>query len=182
MSLIIKSRSIVVRLFSRLYQGILLFLVDHWNPPIWAYLVRSIEHIKYALEDHHPAGKHQVPEKRGKYWSTTIFGSTLPMIYLVWSREHESTAYTFGSVQHRIQVNLFQHFIVVLHPCVIIIHHEARMLVLTWVLNSTTVAVIQLFLLDEFVNQSRISQLEYMSNKTGYPLTLDNVSKNIGES
>ena len=47
------------------------------------------------------------------------------------------------------------------------------MLVLTWVLNSTTVAVIQLFLLDEFVNQSRISQLEYMSNKTGYPLTLD---------
>ena len=40
----------------------------------------------------------------------------------------------------------------------------------------------QLFLLDEFVNQSRISQLEYMSNKTGYPLTLDNVSKNIGES
>ena len=57
-----------------------------------------------------------------------------------------------------------------------------RMLVLTWVLNSTTVAVIQLFLLDEFVNQSRISQLEYMSNKTGYPSTLDNVSKNIGES
>ena len=56
------------------------------------------------------------------------------------------------------------------------------MLVLTWVLNSTTVAVIQLFLLDEFVNQSRISQLEYMSNKTGYPLTLDNVSKTIGES
>ena len=56
------------------------------------------------------------------------------------------------------------------------------MLVLTWVLNSTTVAVIQLFLLDDFVNQSRISQLEYMSNKTGYPLTLDNVSKNIGES
>ena len=47
------------------------------------------------------------------------------------------------------------------------------MLVLTWVLNSTTVAVIQLFLLREFVNQSRISQLEYMSNKTGYPLTLD---------
>ena len=77
------------------------------------------------------------------------------------------------------------------------------MLVLTWVLNSTTVAVIQLFLLDEFINQSRISQLEYMSNKTRYPLTLDffhfvnrqqrssapfdlhvwsNVSKNIGES
>ena len=56
------------------------------------------------------------------------------------------------------------------------------MLVLTWVLNSTTVAVIQLFLLDEFVNQSRISQLEYMSNKTVYPLTLDNISKNIGDS
>ena len=56
------------------------------------------------------------------------------------------------------------------------------MLLLTWVLNSTTVAVIQLFLLDEFVNQSRISQLEYMSNKTGYPLTLDNVPKNIVES
>ena len=56
------------------------------------------------------------------------------------------------------------------------------MLVLTWVLNSTTVAVIQLFLLDEFVNQSRISQLEYMSSKTGYRLTLDNVSKNIDES
>ena len=47
------------------------------------------------------------------------------------------------------------------------------MLVLTWVLNRATVAVIQLFLLDEFVNQSRISQLEYMSNKTGYRLTLD---------
>ena len=77
------------------------------------------------------------------------------------------------------------------------------MLIFTWVLNRATVAVIQLFLLDEFVNQSRISQLEYMSNKTGYPLTLDffhfvnrqqrsssrfdlhvwsNVSKNIGES
>ena len=55
------------------------------------------------------------------------------------------------------------------------------MLVLTWVLNSTAVAVIELFLLDEFVNQSRISQLEYMS-KNGYPLTLDNVPKNIVES
>ena len=163
------SRSIGVLLFSRLYQGILLFLVDHWNPSIWAHLVGSIERIKYGFEDHHPAGQHQVPEKRG----------TLPMIYLVWGRQY---CITFGSVQHRIQVNLFHHFIVVIHPCVIIIHHEARMLVLTWVLNSTTVAVIQLFLLDEFVNQSRISQLEYMSNKTGYPLTLDNVSKNIGES
>ena len=47
------------------------------------------------------------------------------------------------------------------------------MLVLTWVLNSTTVAAIQLFLLNEFVNQSRISQLEYMTYKSGYPLTLD---------
>ena len=47
------------------------------------------------------------------------------------------------------------------------------MLIFTWVLNRATVAVIQLFLLDEFVNQSRISQLEYISNKTGYPLTLD---------
>ena len=47
------------------------------------------------------------------------------------------------------------------------------MLVLTWVLNSTTVAAIQLFLLNEFVNQSRISQLEYMTFKSGYPLTLD---------
>ena len=156
-----------------------LFIFPHRNPSIWAHLALSIERIKYGFEDHHPAGQHQVPEKRGKYWSTTIFGSTLPMIYLVWSREH---CITFGSVQHRIQVNLFHHFIVVILPCVIIIHHEARMLVLTWVLNSTTVAVIQLFLLDEFVNQSRISQLEYMSNKTGYPLTLDNVPKNIVES
>ena len=47
------------------------------------------------------------------------------------------------------------------------------MLVLTWVLNSTTVAAIQLFLLNEFVNRSRICQLKYMSDKTGYPLTLD---------
>ena len=47
------------------------------------------------------------------------------------------------------------------------------MLVLTWVLNSTTVAVIQLFLLDEFVNHSRMSQLEYMTDKTGYPLSLN---------
>ena len=65
-------------------------------------------------------------------------------------------------------------------------------------------AVIQLFLLDEFVNQNRIwSLLEYMSNKTGYPWSLDffhfvnrqqrcnarfdlhvwsNVLKNIGDS
>ena len=77
------------------------------------------------------------------------------------------------------------------------------MLVLTRVLNSTTVAVIQLLLLDEFVNQSRISQLEHMSDKTDYPLSLDflhfvnrqqrcssrfdlhawtNVLKNIGDS
>ena len=34
-------------------------------------------------------------------------------------------------------------------------------------------AVMQLFLLNEFVNQSRISRLEYMPVKTGYPLTLD---------
>ena len=34
-------------------------------------------------------------------------------------------------------------------------------------------AVMQLFLLNEFVNQSRISQLEYMTDKTGYLLTLD---------
>ena len=47
------------------------------------------------------------------------------------------------------------------------------MLVLTWGLNSTTGAAIQLFLLNEFVNRSRISQLEYISDKTGYLLTLD---------
>ena len=47
------------------------------------------------------------------------------------------------------------------------------MLVLAWVLNSTTVAAIQLFLLNEFVNQSCISQLEYITDTTGYPLTLD---------
>ena len=47
------------------------------------------------------------------------------------------------------------------------------MLVLTWVLNSTTVAAIQLFCLNEFVNPSRTSQLEYMTDKSGYPLTLD---------
>ena len=61
----------------------------------------------------------------------------------------------------------------VIHPCVIIIHHQARMLVLTWVLNSTTVAAIQLLFLDEFVNRSRISQLEHMTDKASYPLTLD---------
>ena len=76
------------------------------------------------------------------------------------------------------------------------------MLSLAWVLNSTTVAAIQLFLLDEFVNHSRISQLEHMIDKTSHPLTLDcfnfmycqkrcsarvdlivwsNVSKNIGD-
>ena len=35
-----------------------------------------------------------------------------------------------------------------IHPCIIIIHsihHEARMLVLTWVLNNTAMAAIQLF-------------------------------------
>ena len=47
------------------------------------------------------------------------------------------------------------------------------MLVLTWVLNSTAMAVIQLFLLDEFVNHSRVSQLEHVYDKTGYPLSLD---------
>ena len=47
------------------------------------------------------------------------------------------------------------------------------MLSLTWVLNSTTVAAIQLFLLDGFVNHSRISQLEHMTDKTSHPLTLD---------
>ena len=34
-------------------------------------------------------------------------------------------------------------------------------------------AVMQLFLLNEFVNQSRISHLEYMTDKTGNLLTLD---------
>ena len=77
------------------------------------------------------------------------------------------------------------------------------MLVLTWVLNSTTEATIQLFFLNEFVNRSRISQLEHMARKASYPLTLDvlhfiycqkrcsarfdlhvwsNVLKNIGDS
>ena len=77
MPLIIKSRSIVVRFFSRLYQGILLFLVDHRNPSIRDRLVRSIERIKYGFEYHYPAGKHQVLDKRGKYWSTAIFGSSV---------------------------------------------------------------------------------------------------------
>ena len=45
------------------------------------------------------------------------------------------------------------------------------MLALTWLLNSTPVARIQLFLLNEFVNHSGISKLEHMSNKTGYPDT-----------
>ena len=70
MSFIIKARSIVVRLFSRLYQGILLFLFDHRNFSIWAHLVRG-------FEDHHLAGQHQGPEKRGKYWPTAIFGSSV---------------------------------------------------------------------------------------------------------
>ena len=87
--------------------------------------------------------------------------------------EAKSTAYTFGSFQQRIQGNLFHHFIVVIHPCVIIIHHQARMLVFTWVLNSTTVAAIQLLLLNEFVDHIRISQFEYMTDKTGYTLSLD---------
>ena len=39
------------------------------------------------------------------------------------------------------------------------------MLILTWVLNSTTVAAIQLLLLDDFVNHSYISQLEHMADK-----------------
>ena len=47
------------------------------------------------------------------------------------------------------------------------------MLILTWVLNSSTVTVIQLLLLDEFVSHSRISRLKHMSDKTGYPLSLD---------
>ena len=49
------------------------------------------------------------------------------------------------------------------------------MLFLTWVLNNTTVAAVQLFLLNEFANQSRISQLhlEHITDTTGYPLTLD---------
>ena len=47
------------------------------------------------------------------------------------------------------------------------------MLVLTWVSNSTTLAVIQLLLLDEFVNHSRISQPEQMSDITDFPLSLD---------
>ena len=47
---------------------------------------------------------------------------------------------------------------VVTYPCIIIIHHEARKLVLTWVLNYTAVAAIQLFLLNEFV--SHLSEFE----------------------
>ena len=47
------------------------------------------------------------------------------------------------------------------------------MLVLTWVLNSTTVVAIQLLFLDEFVNRSRISELEHMTDKASYLLTLD---------
>ena len=34
-------------------------------------------------------------------------------------------------------------------------------------------AVMQLFFLNEFVNQSRVSHLEYMTDKTGYLLRLD---------
>ena len=33
--------------------------------------------------------------------------------------------------------------------------------------------MIELFLLDEFVNHIRISQLEYITDETGYPLSLD---------
>ena len=42
------------------------------------------------------------------------------------------------------------------------------MLVLMWVLNSTAVAAIQLSLLNDFVNQSHISQLEHITDKTGF--------------
>ena len=42
------------------------------------------------------------------------------------------------------------------------------MLVLMWVLNSTAVAAIQLSLLNDFVNQSHISQLEHITVKTGF--------------
>ena len=44
----------------------------------------------------------------------------------------------------------------------------------SWIKSLQPMAVIQLFLLDAFVNQNRIwSQLEYMSSKTGYPWSLD---------
>ena len=52
----------------------------------------------------------------------------------------------------------------VIHPSYFVIHHQARLFTLTWVLNSTAVAAIQLFLLSEFVNHSGISKLEYMSD------------------
>ena len=39
------------------------------------------------------------------------------------------------------------------------------MLVLMWVLNSTAVAAIQFCLLNDFVNQSHISQLEHINDK-----------------
>ena len=42
------------------------------------------------------------------------------------------------------------------------------MLVLMWVLNSTAVAAIQFCLLNDFVNQSHISQLEHITDKTGF--------------
>ena len=42
------------------------------------------------------------------------------------------------------------------------------MLVLMWVLNSTAVATIQFCLLNDFVNQSHISQLEHITDKTGF--------------
>ena len=87
-----------------LFQGILLFLVDHRNPSIWAHLVRSVERIKYGFEDRHP-GQQQVLEKRGKYWSMA-FLAALRRIRFTWFTylEAKSTAYTFGSFQHKIQV------------------------------------------------------------------------------
>ena len=51
-------------------------------------------------------------------------------------------------------------------------HHEARMLSLTWVLNSTTVTAIQLFL-TECINHSGISRVDHMADKTCYPLPLN---------
>ena len=33
------------------------------------------ERIRYGFEDRHPAGKHLVPEKRGKYWSTAFLAA-----------------------------------------------------------------------------------------------------------
>ena len=85
----------------------------------------------------------------------------------------QSAANAFHSFHHRSKIYLLTGYIMIIEPHVFSIKHQPRVLSLTGMLNSATMASIYFFLLNELVKKRSLGKLKQMPNYGCYLLALD---------